>query len=135
MDIIKMTRELAKELQKDSRYTEYMKAKTANDNDEKLQSMIHDFEMKRMEISLEAGKKDDKDEKRVESLNAELQNLYTEIMQNKNMIEFSVKRDEMDDLLNQITTILTMCANGEDPDTCEPSHNCSGDCSSCGGCH
>ncbi len=135
MDIIKMTRELAKELQKDSRYTEYMKAKTANDNDEKLQSMIHDFEMKRMEISLEAGKKDDKDEKRVEILNAELQNLYAEIMQNKNMIEFSVKRDEMDDLLNQITTILTMCANGEDPDTCEPSHNCSGDCSSCGGCH
>ena len=135
MDIIKMTRELAKELQKDSRYTEYMKAKTANDNDEKLQSMIHDFEMKRMEISLEAGKKADKDEKRVESLNAELQNLYAEIMQNKNMIEFSVKRDEMDDLLNQITTILTMCANGEDPDTCQVSHGCSGSCSTCGGCH
>ena len=134
MDIIRMTRELGKELQKDERYIAYMKAKTSNDNDEKLQNMIHEFEMKRMEISMESGKKD-KDDSRIDTLNNELQNLYAEIMQNENMVEFSVKRDEMDNLLSQINTIITMCANGEDPDTCETTHSCSGDCGSCGGCH
>lgn len=134
MDIIRMTRELGKELQKDERYIAYMKAKTANDNDEKLQNMIHEFEMKRMEISMESGKKD-KDDSRIDTLNNELQNLYAEIMQNENMVEFSIKRDEMDNLLSQINTIITMCANGEDPDTCEATHSCSGDCGSCGGCH
>ena len=134
MDIIRMTRELGKELQKDERYIAYMKAKTANDNDEKLQNMIHEFEMKRMEISMVSGKKD-KDDSRIDTLNNELQNLYAEIMQNENMVEFSVKRDEMDNLLSQINTIITMCANGEDPHTCEATHSCSGDCGSCGGCH
>lgn len=134
MDIIKMTRELGKELQKDERYIAYINAKNINDNDEKLQKMIHEFEMKRMEISMESGKPE-KDDERINTLNSELQNLYSEIMQNENMMNFSVKRDEMDNLLNEINSIITMCANGEDPDTCQITHSCSGNCSSCGGCH
>jgi len=134
MDIIKMTREFGKELQKDERYIAYMNAKTANDNDENLQNMIHEFEMKRMEISMESGKPS-KDNERIDKLNSELQKLYSEIMQNENMINFSVKRDEMDNLLNEINSIITMCANGEDPDTCEVTHSCNGNCGSCGGCH
>lgn len=134
MDIIKKTRELGKELQKDNRYLEYISAKQANDNDEQLQNMIHEFEMKRIEISMESGKKE-KDDSRIDTLNTELQNMYAEIMQNENMINFSAKRDEMDALLSEINGIITMCANGADPDTCEVSHDCGGDCSSCGGCH
>lgn len=134
MDIIKMTRELGKELQKDERYIAYINAKNINDNDEKLQKMIHEFEMKRMEISMESGKLE-KDDERINTLNSELQNLYSEIMQNENMMNFSVKRDEMDNLLNEINSIITMCANGEDPDTCQITHTCSGNCGSCGGCH
>lgn len=134
MDIIKMAREFGKELQKDERYIAYINAKNINDNDEKLQKMIHEFEMKRMEISMESGKLE-KDDERINTLNSELQNLYSEIMQNENMINFSVKRDEMDNLLNEINSIITMCANGEDPDTCQITHSCSGNCGSCGGCH
>lgn len=134
MDIIKMAREFGKELQKDERYIAYINAKNINDNDEKLQKMIHEFEMKRMEISIESGKPE-KDDERINTLNSELQNLYSEIMQNENMMNFSVKRDEMDNLLNEINSIITMCANGEDPDTCQITHSCSGNCGSCGGCH
>lgn len=134
MDIIKMAREFGKELQKDERYIAYINAKNINDNDEKLQKMIHEFEMKRMEISMESGKPE-KDDERINTLNSEIQNLYSEIMQNENMMNFSVKRDEMDNLLNEINSIITMCANGEDPDTCQITHSCSGNCGSCGGCH
>lgn len=134
MDIIKMVRELGKELQKDERYISYMNAKLANDNDENLQNMIHEFEMKRIEISMESGKID-KDDAKVEKLNGELQELYSQIMQNENMVEFSTKRDEMDNLINEINGIITLCANGEDPDTCQVNQGCSGDCCSCGGCH
>ncbi|MDE5946924.1 MAG: YlbF family regulator [Oscillospiraceae bacterium] len=134
MDIIKMSRELGKELQKDERYIAYIQAKEANDNDEKLQDMIHQFEMKRMEYSMESGKVE-KDDSRIEAIDKELQSLYSEIMQNENMIKFSEKRDVMDNLINEITGIITLCANGEDPDTCEVHSGCSGDCCSCDGCH
>ena len=134
MDIIKMAREFGKELQKDERYIAYINAKNINDNDEKLQKMIHEFEMKRMEISMESGKPE-KDDERINTLNSELQNLYSEIMQNENMMNFSVKRDEMDNLLNEINSIITLCGNGEDPETGQITHSCSGNCGSCGGCH
>ena len=43
---------------------------------------------------------------------------------------------EIDEMMNYIVEILTLCVNGEDPDTCEPEeHSCSGSCSTCGGCH
>ena len=43
---------------------------------------------------------------------------------------------EMDAMMREVDLILTMCANGEDPDTCHPDlSSCTGNCSSCGGCH
>ena len=43
MDIMEMTRELGKALQQDDRYTAYMLAKQANDNDQELQEDIAHF--------------------------------------------------------------------------------------------
>ena len=56
--------------------------------------------------------------------------------------EFNLKRmaisndakNEFDALLQQMTGILSLCAEGEDPATCDAS-SCGGNCASCGGCH
>ena len=42
MDVIQMTRELGKAIQQDDRYTAYMLAKQANDNDAELQKKQKD---------------------------------------------------------------------------------------------
>ena len=41
----------------------------------------------------------------------------------------------MEICVDWINTILVMCVNGEDPDTCDPAPSCTGSCSTCGGCH
>ena len=69
-----------------------------------------------------------------DELNAKLGEIYRHIMANPLMEEYNKARGELDALISQITGILAMCANGADPETCEPS-SCSGNCSSCGGCH
>ena len=56
-------------------------------------------------------------------------------MANENMKQFTVAKDGMDEMLSQINMIITMSANGEDPETCSAEASCSGDCCSCGGCH
>lgn len=133
MDIIEMTRELGKALQADDRYTAYMLAKQANDNDTVLQALINGFENMRLQLNEELAK-DDKDTERIKELDEGIKSNYKQIMSNKNMIVFTAAQGSLEALVNNMNQIITMCANGEDPDTCQPSTGCSGSCATCGGC-
>ena len=65
------------------------------------------------------------------------QNLYGEIMLNENMKHYEAKKQELDDMMNYLIGILSQCVNGADPATCEPvsaDGECTGSCSTCGGC-
>ena len=135
MDIIEMTRELGKAMQQDDRYIAYTLAKQANDEDEKLQSLINAFNLKRMELQMEIGKPD-KDNDKVQELNEVIKSSYKTIMENPKMAVYQAAKEGLDELLNQINTIISMSANGMDPDQIDlESASCVGDCSSCGcGC-
>ncbi|MBE6848882.1 MAG: YlbF family regulator [Ruminococcus sp.] len=135
MDIIQMTRELGKAIQADDRYIAYNLAKQANDEDEQLQNLIGAFNLKRMELNMEMGKPD-KDTEKVAELDALIKSLYKQIMENPKMMVFTAAKEGMDSLLAQVNHIITMSANGEDPETCGTGEiSCSGNCSSCSGCH
>lgn len=133
MDIIEMTRELGKALQADDRYTAYMLAKQANDNDTVLQELISGFENMRLQLNEELAR-DDKDTERIKELDEGIKSNYKQIMSNKNMMVFSAAQGSLEALVNNMNQIITMCANGEDPETCQPSTGCSGSCATCGGC-
>lgn len=133
MDIIEMTRELGKALQADDRYTAYMLAKQANDNDTVLQALINGFENMRLQLNEELAK-DDKDTERIKALDEGIKSNYKQIMENKNMIVFTSAQNSLESLVNNMNQIITMCANGEDPETCQPSTGCTGSCATCGGC-
>lgn len=135
MDAITAARELGKAIQADERYIAYTAAKTANDNDEELQNLIGEFNLKRQQLGLEMSKgADEKDEAKIEEANKEMQKLYALIMQNEHMADFTMAKQGMDKLVNDINAIIGMCCDGEDPDTCEIS-SCTGSCATCGGCH
>ena len=135
MDAIKAARELGKAIQADERYIAYNEAKLANDNDEELQKLIGEFNLKRQQLGLEMSKSaEEKDEAKIEEANKEMQKLYALIMQNEHMADFTMAKQGMDKLVNDINAIIGMCCDGEDPDTCEISA-CTGSCATCGGCH
>lgn len=133
MDIIAQTRELGKMIQQDERYKAYVAARAKNDNDVDLQQLISEFSIKRSDLNNEMIK-DDKDAEKLKELDETIKDLYAKIMENECMIEFNKAKSEMDSLLSQINNIITMCANGEDPETCNHV-SCGGSCSSCAGCH
>ena len=134
MDIIEQTRALGKMIQQDERYIAYCTARDNNDNDQELQKLIGDFNIKRLDLNTEMTK-DDKDAEKLKELDSDIKDLYAKIIANDHMAAFNNAKNEMDSLLSQINNIITMCANGEDPDTCSPVSGCSGSCASCGGCH
>lgn len=133
MDIIEMTRELGKALQADDRYIAYNLAKQANDNDTVLQALIKGFENMRLQLNEELCK-EDKDTDRIKELDDGIKSNYKQIMTNKNMIVFTAAQGALEALVNNMTQIISLCANGEDPETCEPSQGCTGSCETCGGC-
>lgn len=131
MDVIQMTRELGKAIQNDDRYIAYNLAKQVNDNDEQLQIDIERFTelKKQLDLAMIEG-----DSVKTDTVDGELKKVYRRIMDNKNMIAFSTAQNELENLISNINQIISMCANGADPDTCEISTGCSGSCATCGGC-
>lgn len=134
MNVIEMTRELGKAIQQDDRYIAYNLAKQVNDNDAELQKLIGDFNITRMNINQEMSS-ENRDDERIKALDEELKSTYAKIMSNKNMVVFTAAQNALEEMMNEVNQIISMCANGEDPDTCQVSHGCSGSCSTCGGCH
>lgn len=137
MDAIQAVRELGKAIQADERYVEYAKAKKMNDEDTELQNLIGEFNLIRQNAAMEYDKpEEEQDKNKLGELNAKMQEAYEKVMSNENMALFTVAKQGMDDLMNQVNTVLTLTLQGADPMTCPTSQSagCTGSCSTCGGC-
>lgn len=136
MDAIQAARELGRAIQADERYRAYLEAKAANDADAELQVLINDFTKKRQLLQIEMQKPDEeKSSELLQRLNKEMQDSYGNVMKNANMANFAVVKSAFDQFLEDVNTIISLCCEGEDPDTCDPrGGGCGGSCATCGGC-
>ncbi|MBR5774358.1 MAG: YlbF family regulator [Clostridia bacterium] len=135
MNVIEATRQLGKAIQQDEAYLAFVEARAKNDADTALQEQIAKINMIRMSYMHEASK-EDKDESKMEVLNQQFNELYEQIMANENMQAYTQANAKMEQLMQYISQILALCAEGQDPETCEPhQEGCGGSCSSCSGCH
>ena len=135
-DLMEMAKALGKELQKDDRYLAFRKASEVNDNDEALQQLIGEFNLKRLDLGNEEDK-DEHDEDRVKALGEEVRALYSQIMAHDSMRQYQAARAEFEQLLDGINRVIAMSAAGQDPDSYDPAAaaSCSGNCAGCAGCH
>ncbi len=133
--LLEMAKDLGHAIQADERFMRVQMAQAAADEDEALQALIGEFNLKRMAINAEAAKGEgEQDEDKVRTLNEELRAVYAQVMANESMAAYNAAKTEMDKLTNGIGAILNMAAQGLNPDDYDE-HACSGNCSSCGGCH
>ena len=136
MNVIEMTRQLGEAIQQDEKYIAFTAAKRANDEDMALNALIGKLNLVQMAYQNESGK-ESPDEQKLSDMDKEFQSLYGEIMLNENMKNYEARKQELDDMMNYLIGILSQCVNGADPATCEPvseSGDCTGSCSTCGGC-
>lgn len=128
--------ELALELQQDERYLALQKAQQDADNDQQLQDLIGEFNLKRIAINEEETRADgNRDADKLRTLNTEIREVYAKIMANEHMIAYNAAKTELDGLTSKINAALVLAVQGQDPHAAAEVSNCSGDCGSCGGCH
>ena len=136
MDIIEITRQLGAAIQQDERYLAFHEARRTNEADTDLNDLINKIQLIHMSYQHEAAK-DDANEEKLAAYDKEFSEVYQTVMANENMQKYEAARHAVDDMMNEITAILSLCVQGEDPKTCQPQeeHHCSGECGSCDGCH
>ena len=135
MNIIALARELGKAIQQEESYIKLHEVQDKADADTELQSLIGEFNLKRMSINNEASKKE-RDQDKLSQLNTEMREVYSKIMSNENMIAYNSAKEEFDAVANRVLAIVQQSAEGADPYTADYSQSsCSGSCETCGGCH
>lgn len=136
MDVFSLAIELGKAIQEDERYINFKIASQKNDEDENLQNLINDFNLKKLSINNEISK-DKKDEEKIKILNDDLRDCYKKIMDNENMKVYHEKKQEFDSMINKVNKIISGSAFGEDPVklALDDESHCTGNCNGCHGCH
>ena len=130
-DIINLTVEFAKKIQRTKEYLNLQKAKKNNDEDGELKKMLNLYNKLTEEVKILIEKKEPNKEK-INEKNVEISETYKKIMENKNMIKFNKASNDVNVLMNRINNILIKAVNGEDYENC--SKNKVLNCGSCGKC-
>ena len=136
MDVLNAARELAKVLQESEAYLAMSEAREKNDKNIELQEKISNFNLKKIALNRETAKEERNSDK-ISTLDREIREAYQDIMNDPDMKAYSEAKGKVDELMKKIEFVLGMALNGADPETIEvpESAGCSGNCSSCAGCH
>lgn len=133
MDVITLARELGRAIQQEESYKKLHDVQAQADADTELQSLIGEFNLKRMNINQEASKKD-RDQDKLNALNKEMREVYSKIMSNEHMIAYNEAKEGFDKVANRVQAIVQQSIDGVDPEVADYTESCSGSCSTCGGC-
>ncbi len=133
--IIDMAKALGRAIQMDERYISFNEARKENDSNTKLQELIGNFNLIKMNLNNALSDVEQDDEK-INSLNDEMQKVYAEIMGTTGMKKYQTASHDVELLINYINAIITTSLEGGNPDeVTQPEGSCGGECGSCGGCH
>lgn len=135
MDIIENTRELGNNIQNNELYIKMQMLERACEEDETIQNLIGELNLKRMAVHNEA-QKDDRDEDKIVALTEEHQAILEKLLANEKMKQYNAVKEEFEKMMKRVNGILSKCADGEDPYECDYDESACSSCSSggCAGC-
>lgn len=135
MSLESALRALGKEIQADKRFAALQEAAKVNDADKELQENMQELQLISLKYQQEAEKGEEASQERIGELQEQYQALYEKIMDGENMKAYSAAAAEMEQMAQYISQMIGMFFDGQDPETCQISADCTHDCSTCGGCH
>ena len=128
MDILEMAKELGKAIADSELMESVKKAEDVQNNDEKAQQLIGEYNLKRIQL-MQRAQKENVTQEELESIRTELSDEFDKLMQYDVINRYITPNKELDAVLEQVNNIITFYVTGQTPG------GCSGSCSSCSGCH
>lgn len=129
MDVLEMAKELGKAIAGSELMTAFKKAEDAQNNDDKAQQLIGEYNLKRMQL-MQRAQKEDATQEEFEKIRKELSDEFDKLMQYEPIKNYVTAKNELDTVLEQVNNIISFYVTGK-----TANDGCSGSCSSCSGCH
>jgi len=125
MTIMEKAHELGEMIKNSPEMAAMDKADEAQQNDETAQTLLSEYNMKRMNLArdMQSGK--------IQQAEAIIKNneAFSEMVEKSQTIKDYVEaKKNFDNLVQEVNKIINYYITGQDP-------NCTHDCSTCGGCH
>ncbi|MCL2023232.1 MAG: YlbF family regulator [Oscillospiraceae bacterium] len=131
-EIIKKTRELGALIQQTEEFAAVQAAMQGNMDDEELSGIMRTLQMAESGYANEASS-ENANESKMKAYKEEFERLYEIAMARPAMQKYQEAHKTLGELMNSIFGILTLCADGDDPETCEVSAEDEDGCGGCGG--
>lgn len=128
-EIIELAKKIGLMLREIPEYSEYLTVREKYEKDDELQTIIGEFNLKKLSLNNEMDKGDDRNDALIATLQEEMRVAYTKAAEHPTMVEFFNAKEKFESALNNVYSVIQYSLTGENPGSC------SGDCSSCGGCH
>ena len=128
-EIIELAKQIGAKLKDSQEYKNFLVAQDKYEKNDELQDLIGDFNLKKMALMNEADKGDDKNEAEMEKLQTEMKAAYTKATEHPVMKEYYEAKGNFETSVQNVFSVIQYSITGEVPS------GCTGNCSSCGGCH
>lgn len=127
-EIFRLAAELGKAIKNDPRMVRFEQAKSAYENDEKLQELLREYDVQQAAVQQMAGDPD-RDTHLVDMVQSRISEIYEAILARPVFGELLHAQSDSGKLMDAVNNTISYMITGELP-------ACSHDCSSCGGaCH
>lgn len=128
-NIIEKARELGQMISESDEFKALKGAEDLQLADPEAQQMMMDYSVTREALSKRAAA-DGVTKEDLENIQKEAQDAFEKLLTNKNIKRYIDANQAFKTLIDQVNAIIAFYVKGE-----EQSGGCSGNCSSCGGCH
>ncbi len=128
MTIIEKTQELGQMIIESEEYTAMQKAEMRQTADEEAMNLIAEYNRKRADFMHRLQDPETTPEE-VDKIRKQMDEEYSILTQNQCISEYIEAMQNFNNLMNQVNGIIAYYVNGQ------RSGDCSGNCSSCSGCH
>lgn len=125
--IIDKAKELGELLKNSEIFEKQKTAKKAFDEDEQLQQLVGEFNLAKLSLMNESNK-DQPDAEKMEEFRTQTTAAYEKIMQHPVMMQLNQAEMDLENILNQINSILQNSISDNEG-------GCTHNCATCGGCH
>ncbi len=130
-EIVEKAKELGELLKQSDEFKNYNEIKAKYEADTVLQTLISDFNLKKMAVMNQMQNEENPDEEKLKKLQEEMRTSYSAVMTNDTMTEFVKAKEAFEKLVNEMYGIINFAVTGVAPGGCDGSS-----CASCGGgCH
>ena len=127
-EIFEKARELGEAIIESEEYKELKKAELEQENDEEAMALLKEYSELRTALAQEI-QKGDVTEEEMASIRERLEEAYEKVTTNDHITAYINAQRTFQAIIDQMNNIISFHITGKMPG------GCSGNCSSCGGCH